>query len=89
MVITRPNSAGLAPSIVVETPSWLSKWPKLSTSASRGRFRRVRGSSVSRAQGSRVNAAFFAPEIGILPLSGLPPRMTIRSIGGVLGLSTG
>jgi hypothetical protein len=34
-----------------------------------GRLRSVSGSSVSSAQGSSVKALFFAPEIGILPLS--------------------
>ena len=79
-VITRPKSSGRDPSIVVDTPSWLSRCPKLSTSASRGRLRSVSGSSVSSAHGSKVSAAFFAPEIGILPWSGLPPLMMILSI---------
>src|SRR5688572_27346786 len=84
IVITRPNSLGFDPSIVVETPSWLSRWPKLSTSASRGRFLSVSGSSVRSAQGRRVRAAFLAPEMGILPSSLFPPRMTILSMRGVL-----
>ena len=72
------------PSTVVETPSWLSRWPKLSTSASRGRLRRVSGSSVSSAQGIRVSAAFFAPEIGMRPVKRLAAAMMIRSIRAVL-----
>src|SRR3712207_8620476 len=53
-----------APSTVVETPSWLSRCPKQSTSARRGRFLSVSGSPVRRAQGINVSAAFLAPEIG-------------------------
>ena len=64
IVITRPKSSGRVPSIAVEAPSWLSRCPKLSTSASRGRLRSVSGSSVSSAHGISVSAAFFAPEIG-------------------------
>ena len=78
--MTRPNSAGCEPSIVVETPWLLSRWPKVSTSARRGRFLSVSGSSLSSAHGISVSAAFLAPEIWILPDSGRPPRMMIWSI---------
>jgi hypothetical protein len=47
-------------------------------------LRKVSGSSVSNAQGISVNALFFAPEMGILPLSVLPPRTIILSIAGYL-----
>jgi hypothetical protein len=42
----------------------------------------VIGSSVSKAQGIKVSAAFFAPEIGIVPESDRPPRMMILSLRG-------
>ena len=80
IVITRPNSSGRVPSIAVEAPNWFRRWPKPSTSARRGRLRRVSGSSVSSAQGRRVSAAFLAPEIGRRPASRCPPRMRMRSI---------
>ena len=80
-VIRRPYSPFLTPSILVETPSWLSRWPKLSTSASRGRLPSVSGSSVSSAHGSRVSAAFLAPEMGIFPSRRLPPWIQMLSIG--------
>ena len=41
----------------VETPSWLSRWPNVSTSARRGRLASVSFSSVSSAHGSNVSAA--------------------------------
>jgi hypothetical protein len=53
-------------------------------SAKRGKLRKVSGSSVSNAQGISVNALFFAPEMGIFPLSVLPPRTIILSIAGYL-----
>ncbi len=62
-VITRPNSAGCDPSIVVDTPWPLSRCPNVSMSARRGRLRSVSGSSVSSAHGISVSAAFFAPEM--------------------------
>ena len=83
-VIRRPNSPFLTPAILVETPSWLSRWPKLSTSASRGRLPSVSLSSVRSAQGSSASAAFLAPEIGILPSRRLPPLIQMLSIGGAL-----
>jgi hypothetical protein len=64
-VITRPKSSGRDPAIVVDTPNWFIRCWNPSMSASRGRLRSVSGSSVSSAQGSRVSAAFFAPEIGM------------------------
>ena len=79
-VITLPKSSGREPATVVDTPNWFIKCWKLSMSARRGRLRRVSGSSVSSAQGISVSAAFLAPEIGMLPDSGLPPRMMILSI---------
>ena len=78
-VITRPNSSGRAPSTVVETPSWLRRWPKLSTSARRGKLPSVSFSSVSSAQGSRVSALFFALEIWISPSRRFPPWIQMLS----------
>ena len=49
-------------------------------SASRGTLCRVSVSSVSSAAAISGSAAFLAPPIGILPSSGLPPRMRILSI---------
>jgi hypothetical protein len=83
IVMTRPKSSGRVPSIMVEQPNWLSRCPKLSTSARRGRLRSVSGSSVRSAQGSSVSALFFAPEIGMVPLRRLPPRMRILSMSGL------
>ena len=71
---------GRDPAMVVEIPNWFIRCWNPSMSARRGRLRRVSGSSVRRAQGSRVSAAFFAPEIWMVPESGLPPRMMILSI---------
>src|SRR5918998_6427622 len=50
------------------------------TSARRGTLTSSSVSSVRRLAIIRGRAAFFAPEIGITPLSGAPPRITIRSI---------
>ncbi len=66
-VIRRPISPFLTPATAVETPSWFNKWLKVSTSARRGRLASVNFSSVSRAHGISVSAAFFAPLIGISP----------------------
>jgi hypothetical protein len=38
---------------------------------------------VRRAQGINVSAAFFAPEMGMSPLSLLPPLIQMLSIGAV------
>src|SRR5204862_4612835 len=57
------------------------------TSARRGRFPSVSDSSVSKAQGSRVSALFFAPLIWMSPFSALPPLIqmlsTSRGLAGV------
>ncbi|CDO35070.1 hypothetical protein SPHV1_2190007 [Novosphingobium sp. KN65.2] len=79
-VMTRPKSSGRDPAIIVETPNWFMRCWKPSISASRGRLRRVRGSSVSSAQGSSVSAAFLAPDTGIVPERRFPPSMMILSI---------
>ncbi len=50
------------------------------TSASRGTFSRISGSSVSRLAIISGSVAFFAPEIGMVPFSRAPPTMRIRSI---------
>src|SRR4051794_16431012 len=50
------------------------------TSASRGTLSRISVSSVSRAAIIRGSAAFLAPEIGMVPLRGLPPTMRMRSM---------
>ena len=39
--------------------------------------------TASKAQGISVSALFFAPDIGILPFSALPPRTMILSIAAV------
>jgi hypothetical protein len=81
-VITRPKSSGREPAMLVEMPNWFIRCWKPSMSARRGRLRRVSGSSVSSAQGSRVSAAFFAPEIGMVPEGACRPRMMILSMAG-------
>ena len=65
---TRPSSPRRRE---VETPSWLSRWPKVSTSASRGRLVSVSFSSVRSAQGMqrqrrilRAADRDFAVELG-------------------------
>src|ERR1700742_227085 len=50
------------------------------TSASRGTLSRISVCSDSRPAIIKGNAAFFAPEIGMVPLSLLPPTMRIRSM---------
>src|SRR5882762_6190923 len=50
------------------------------TSASRGTLSRISVSSDNRPAIINGSAAFFAPEIGMVPLSLLPPTMRIRSI---------
>src|SRR4051812_40642890 len=55
---------------------------RLLTSASRGTLSRISVSSVSRPAIINGSAAFFAPEIGIVPRSLLPPKMRMRSIQG-------
>jgi len=65
---------------LVDTPSSLSKWPKLSTSASRGRLPSVSLSAVSSAQGSKVSALFFAPLMWMSPSRRLPPWIQMLSM---------
>src|ERR1700733_1510241 len=50
------------------------------TSASRGTLSRIKVCSVSKLAIIKGSVAFFAPEIGIVPLSGRPPTIRIRSI---------
>src|SRR5262245_39315976 len=50
------------------------------TSASRGTFSRISVSSVSRLAIINGSVAFFAPEIGIVPLRRCPPTIRIRSM---------
>jgi len=50
------------------------------TSASRGTLSRMRVSSVSSPAIISGNAAFFAPEMAMVPLSLLPPTIRMRSI---------
>src|SRR2546421_7008484 len=50
------------------------------TSARRGTFSKTRVSSVSRLAIISGRVAFLAPEIGIVPFSGLPPTMRMRSM---------
>ncbi len=50
------------------------------TSATLGVFSSVNVSSVSKEAIISGKAAFLAPEIGILPSSGCPPTMRMRSI---------
>src|ERR1700733_1135526 len=50
------------------------------TSASRGTLSRISVCSDSRPAIIKGNAAFFAPEIGMVPLSLLPPTIRIRSM---------
>jgi hypothetical protein len=68
------------PWIAVVTPNWFIRCWNPSMSASRGRLRSVNGSSVSSAQGISVRAAFFAPEIGMVPERRLPPSTMILSM---------
>ena len=49
-------------------------------SASTGTLRNVSGSSLRSAAVISGSAAFFAPPMGIVPESGLPPRMRILSM---------
>src|SRR3954469_9160693 len=53
---------------------------KVTTSARRGTLSRTSVSSVRRLAIINGSVAFLAPEIGIVPVSGLPPTMRIRSI---------
>ena len=46
--------------------------------ALRERFSGERGDDAE--SDGKVSAAFFAPEIGMIPLSGAPPRICMRSI---------
>jgi len=55
------------------------------TSASRGTLSRISVSSVKSPAIINGNAAFFAPEIGMVPLSLLPPTIRMRSITNPLG----
>src|ERR1700722_739305 len=50
------------------------------TSASRGTLSRISVCSDSRPAIIKGKAAFFAPEIGMVPLSLLPPTIRIRSM---------
>src|SRR3954451_11048576 len=50
------------------------------TSASRGTLSRISVSSVNKPAIIKGSAAFFAPEIGMVPLSLAPPTMRIRSM---------
>src|SRR5216683_1762225 len=73
-------SPGRLPPTITSTP-WL---PRMRcsrlTSARRGTLSRMSVWSVSRLAIISGSVAFFAPEIGIAPLSGRPPTMRMRSI---------
>src|SRR5439155_14346040 len=49
-------------------------------SARSGRLARTSGSPVKRLAAISGRAAFLAPPIGIVPLSGVPPRIRMRSM---------
>jgi hypothetical protein len=71
---------GRLPAMRWSTP-WLPRMRRSAwMSASRGTFVSSSVSSVRRLAIISGRAAFFAPEIGIEPLSGAPPAMRIRSI---------
>jgi hypothetical protein len=55
--------------------------PSSVTSARLGTFLSVRRSGVSRLAIISGRAAFFAPEMAIVPFKGLPPTMLMRSMG--------
>src|SRR4029450_5227579 len=68
------------PSMVRSRP-WLRRMrASRFTSARFGTFLRVSRSPVSRLAIIRGSAAFLAPEMGMLPLSGLPPVTVMRSM---------
>src|SRR3954469_9437466 len=78
---------GRRPAMVWSTPKLLMILKRDEISASLGTLPSSSVSSVSRLAIMRGKAAFLAPEIGIFPLSGAPPRMRMRSIGLPLGPS--
>src|ERR1019366_2927825 len=65
---------------MISTP-WLPRMRcSWATSASRGTLSRISVSSLNRPAIINGSAAFFAPEIGMVPLSLLPPTMRMRSM---------
>src|SRR4051794_31052631 len=76
---------GRLPAIVWSTPKLLRIRRSEAISASLGTLMSSSVSSVSREAIISGKAAFLAPEIGIVPLRGAPPRMRMRSIGVPLG----
>jgi hypothetical protein len=71
---------GRLPAMVWSTPKLLRMRRRDEMSASRGTLTSSSVSSVRRLAIISGRAAFLAPEIGIEPLRGAPPRMRIRSI---------
>src|SRR5665213_513157 len=74
------SASRAAPVMVIDAPCCTRRCDKVVMSARNGRFSRVSVSSVSSAAVISGKAAFLAPPMDILPSSGLPPRIRIRSI---------
>ena len=65
---------------VTDSPCWASSPAMVVTSARSGALVSVSGPSDSSAVAISGRAAFFAPEIGMVPAKARPPRMRMRSI---------
>ena len=66
---------GGPPFMVISTPSSAKRWAMVEMSARCGRLDNTSVPSVSKLAAINGRAAFFAPQMCILPFSGLPPRM--------------
>src|SRR5947209_5662017 len=75
-----PCRASPASAFVIVTPCWPSRFAMVRISARSGRLARTSGSAVKRLAAISGRAAFLAPPIGIVPVSGVPPRIRMRSM---------
>jgi hypothetical protein len=82
LVIPPAFSASTRPCdrLAISQPSEARSSDMVWMSASLGALVRVSGWPVSRAAGISVRQAFFAPEISMVPFSGLPPVTAILSM---------
>src|SRR5690242_20511572 len=75
-----PCRASSVAAFVIVTPCWPSRFAMVRISARSGRLAKTSGSAVKRLAAISGRAAFLAPPIGIVPVSGVPPRIRMRSM---------
>src|ERR1051326_3413530 len=75
-----PCRASSVAAFVIVTPCWPSRFAMVRISARSGRLAKTSGSAVKRLAAISGRAAVFGPPIGIVPVSGVPPRIRMRSM---------